>query len=38
MFPGGRAGGHGRAAQAAIGEQYIRFHGRISARIENLDP
>jgi hypothetical protein len=36
VLAGGGAGGHGRPAQAAVGEDDIRFHRRVASRIEDL--
>ena len=36
VFAGGCAGRHDRAAQCATLKDYVRFHGRISARVKNF--
>ena len=36
VFAGGCAGRHDRAAQCATLKDYIRFHGRIAARVKNF--
>ena len=36
MLAGGSARGHDGAAQCAAFQDYVRFHGRIAARVQNL--
>ena len=36
MLAGGSARGHDRAAQCAAFQNYVRFHGRIAARVQNF--